>query len=169
MTWTNETDVSAYPWTRCWEKKTFDQSFVPKHEIFSFENCCLAKKEGQRQVVGTFHKFWGCVGNRNLQSVSKTFLYRKFFHYFAISYIENYFLHRKSFIIFPIYNLGQKAGDKWTKISKVGFSMECFTADFLRFFTKKCQNLAFGWTAGYSPSNPSISAIFWKFPNFLRS
>ena len=46
--------------------------------------------------------------------------------------------------------------------------MECFTADFLRFFTKKCQNLAFGWTAGYSLSNRSISGSFWKFPNFLR-
>ena len=67
------------------------------------------------------------------------------------------------------YNLGQKVGDKLTKLSKVGFSMECFTADFLQFFTKKCQNLAFGWTTGYSPSNPSISGIFWKFPNFLRS
>ena len=47
--------------------------------------------------------------------------------------------------------------------------MECFTAGFLEFFTKKFQNLAFGWTTGYSPSDPSISGIFWKFPNFLRS
>ena len=45
--------------------------------------------------------------------------------------------------------------------------MECFTADFLRFFTDKRQNLALGWTAGYSPSNPSISGILLKFPNFL--
>ena len=28
-------------------------------------------------------------------------------------------------------NLGQKVGEKFTKLSKVGFSMECFTADFL--------------------------------------
>ena len=68
-----------------------------------------------------------------------------------------------------IYNLGQKIGDKFTKFSKIGFSMECFTAGFLQLFTKKLQNLAFGWTAGYSPSNPSISGIFLKFPNFLRS
>ena len=47
--------------------------------------------------------------------------------------------------------------------------MECFTADFLQFFTKKCQNLALDLTAGYLPSNPSISGIFLKFPNFLRS
>ena len=47
--------------------------------------------------------------------------------------------------------------------------MECFTADFLEFFIKKPQNLAFGWTAGYSQSNPSISQIFLKFPNLLRS
>ena len=39
-------------------------------------------------------------------------------------------------------NLGQKVGDKLTKLSKIGFSMEWFTADFLQFFTKKCQNLA---------------------------
>ena len=51
-------------------------------------------------------------------------------------------------------------------------SMECFTADFLQFLTKKCQNcqnLAFGGTAGYLQLNPSISRIFLKFPNFLRS
>ena len=27
--------------------------------------------------------------------------------------------------------------------------MQCFTADILRFFTEKRQNLAFGWAAGY--------------------
>ena len=37
--------------------------------------------------------------------------------------------------------------------------MECFTADILQSFTEKRQNLAFGWTTGYSPSNPSISGI----------
>ena len=68
-----------------------------------------------------------------------------------------------------IYNLGQKIGDKFTKLRKIGFSMECVTADFLQFFTKKRQNLAFGWPAGNSPSNPSILGIFFKFPNFLRS
>ena len=67
-----------------------------------------------------------------------------------------------------VYNLGQKIGDKFTKSSKIGFSMECFTADFLQFFTEKGQNLAFGWMAGYLPSNPSISGIFLKFTNFLR-
>ena len=68
------------------------------------------------------------------------------------------------------YNLGQKVEDKFTKLSKIDFSIECFTADFfLRFFTKKRQNLAFGWTVGYLPSNPSISGIFLKFPNVLRS
>ena len=49
------------------------------------------------------------------------------------------------------YNLGQKVGDKFTKLSKIGFSMECFTADF--------QNLAFGWTPGYSPSNPRLRSF----------
>ena len=67
------------------------------------------------------------------------------------------------------YNLGQDVADKFTKLSKIGFSIDCFTADCLRLFTVKRQNLAFGWTTGYSPSNPSISGIFLKFPNFLRS
>ena len=40
--------------------------------------------------------------------------------------------------------------------------MECFTADFLRVFTGKRENLA-----GYLPSNPSVSRIFLKLPNFL--
>ena len=35
-------------------------------------------------------------------------------------------------------------GDKLTNLSKIGFSMECFTADFWRFFTKKRQKMAFG-------------------------
>ena len=61
------------------------------------------------------------------------------------------------------YNLGQKVGDKLTKLGKIGFSTKCFTADFLRFFNKKRQNLAFGWTTGYSQSNPSIAGIFLKF------
>ena len=46
--------------------------------------------------------------------------------------------------------------------------MECFTVDFLQFFTKNRQNLVFGWKAGYSPSNPSVSRIFLKFPNFVN-
>ena len=68
-----------------------------------------------------------------------------------------------------LYNLRQKVGDKFTKLSKIGFSMECFTADFMRYFTECCQNLAFLWAAGYSPSKSSISGISLKFPNFLRS
>ena len=57
MTWTNQADVSACSWTHL-EKITFNQSFVFKHQIFSFENCCLDKKR-RSKVVGTFQKFWG--------------------------------------------------------------------------------------------------------------
>ena len=66
-------------------------------------------------------------------------------------------------------NLGQKVVDKFIKLSKIGFSMKCFTADILQLFTEQRQNLAFRWPVEYSPSNPSISGIFLKFPNFLRS
>ena len=51
-------------------------------------------------------------------------------------------------------NLGQKVGEKLTKLSKIGFSMECFAVDILQIFTKKRQNLAFELVAGYSLSTP---------------
>ena len=40
--------------------------------------------------------------------------------------------------------LGQKGREKFTKLSEMGFSMECFTAYFLQFLTKPRQNLTFG-------------------------
>ena len=45
--------------------------------------------------------------------------------------------------------LGQKVGDKFTKLSKIAFSMEFFTTNILQFFNEKRQNLTFGFTAGY--------------------
>ena len=69
MTCTNQTDVSAYPWTR-WEKITFNQSFFSKTQIFSFENCCLGEKR-RSKVVGTFHKFWSW-GTETFSEQSKT-------------------------------------------------------------------------------------------------
>ena len=35
------------------------------------------------------------------------------------------------------YNLEQGLGDKFTKLRKIGFSMDLFTADFLRLFSEK--------------------------------
>ena len=67
------------------------------------------------------------------------------------------------------YNLGQRVRDKLRKLIKIDFSMEWLTADLLLFFTEKRQNLAFGCTVGYSPSNPSISRIFLNLPNFRTS
>ena len=56
---TNQTVVSAHPWTH-WEKLTFDQSFVSKqHQLIKFFHLRIvnkAKKEGQRSW-GTFRKF----------------------------------------------------------------------------------------------------------------
>ena len=63
----------------------------------------------------------------------------------------------------------KKVVNKFTKLSKIGFCMECFTAGFLCVFHKKHQNLAFGYLARYSPSNSGIPTTFLKFPNFLRS
>ena len=59
---------------------------------------------------------------------------------------------------------------KFTKLSKISFSMQCFTADFCSWFSQhKYQNLTFGWLTGCVLSNPSISGIFLKLPHFLRS
>ena len=62
------------------------------------------------------------------------------------------------------YNPGQDIVDKLTKLSKMGFSMECFTDDFIFI----CQDLSLGWPAACSSSIPSISDIFLEFHNFLR-
>ena len=52
------------------------------------------------------------------------------------------------------YNRGQKIGDKFTKLSKIGFSMECFTADFLQFFYQKPSKFGIwvdGWVLAIKP------------------
>ena len=47
----------AHPWTH-WEKLTFNQSFVSKHQFFLLENCCIDnKKEGQKSW-GHLENFW---------------------------------------------------------------------------------------------------------------
>ena len=61
----------------------------------------------------------------------------------------------------------------WRQIHKIKrnrFFYGMFSVDFLQLFTKIRQILALGWTAGYSPSNPSVSGIFLKSNNdFLKS
>ena len=57
MTCTNQRGVSEYLWT-CWEKLTFDQSFVLERQFFSFENYRLGKKR-RLKVEGIFRKFGG--------------------------------------------------------------------------------------------------------------
>ena len=46
------------------------------------------------------------------------------------------------------YNLGQKVGEKFTKLSKTSFSMKCFAAAFLHFFLQKTSKLGF-WVGGW--------------------
>ena len=47
-----------------------------------------------------------------------------------------------------LYNLGQEVVDKFTKLSKTVFSMECFTADFLRFFPENVKIWLLGGRLG---------------------
>ena len=67
------------------------------------------------------------------------------------------------------YNLGQKVADEFTKLSKIGFFMECFAAGFLQFFTERHQNLAFEWLGGFLPPNPRISRISLRSKVLSRS
>ena len=67
------------------------------------------------------------------------------------------------------YNLGQRVVDKFTKLSKIDFSVGMFLNWFFAIFYRKASKFGLwvdGWILG---SNPSISGIFLKFPNFLRS
>ena len=53
-------------------------------------------------------------------------------------------------------NLGPKVGDKFKKLSKIGFSMECFTADFLQFFLPKNVKISIwvdGWVLAIKPKH----------------
>ena len=61
--------ISVYNWTY-WEKLTFDHSFISKHQVFSFENCCLGKKIWSN-VMGTFKHFLGW-GAETFKDQSKT-------------------------------------------------------------------------------------------------
>ena len=51
----------------------------------------------------------------------------------------------------------------FSQLSKMFFSMECFLADSLRFFSTNVKI----WSAGYSPSDASILRNYLKFPNVL--
>ena len=50
-------------------------------------------------------------------------------------------------LLFCAYNLGQKVGDKFTKLSKIGFSMESFKADFFSVFYQKMSKFG-SWVDG---------------------
>ena len=61
--------ISVYTWT-CWKKLTFDHSFISKHQVFLFENCCLGKKRWSN-VMGTFKNLLGW-GAETFKDQSKT-------------------------------------------------------------------------------------------------
>ena len=47
----------AHPWTH-WEKLTFNQSLVSKHQFFLFENCCFDNKKAVQRSWGHLEIFW---------------------------------------------------------------------------------------------------------------
>ena len=63
-------------------------------------------------------------------------------------------------------SLGQNIVDKLMKLSKVDFSIECFTVDFLQFSRPTVKIYFLGWS-GCSPSVLSISWIYLIFTKFI--
>ena len=58
-------------------------------------------------------------------------------------------------------NHGQNIDDKITKLSKIGVSLECFTADFFLFYSTTVKTLLFGGRLG-------PSTYFKLFKDFLK-
>ena len=66
------------------------------------------------------------------------------------------------YLFIYIYSLEQKVVEKFTKLSKIGFSMECFAADFSQFSRTSVSKFAF-WVAGW------VLTIKYKhFRDFLK-
>ena len=69
---------------------------------------------------------------------------------------------------FRSYNLRQKIVDKFTKLSDIGFPLECFSTGFLRFSSTNVKICILGGQLGNRLQNPSNSGIILKrsFSNF---
>ena len=65
------------------------------------------------------------------------------------------------------YNFGQKIVDKFTKLSKTGFSMECFNADILQYSGTTVQIFLLG--GGLGTCHQAFLGLFLKVPKFLIS
>ena len=111
------------------------------------ENVKMNLKKIFMNLMGTlsYRLLWNCLIIKNLSRTLGTF--KTDLSLTLINSLQAFTNVSKT----SSYNLGQKVWDKLTKLSKTGFPMECFTADFLQLFPQKRQNLPFGWTAGFSP------------------
>ena len=66
-------------------------------------------------------------------------------------------------IILNFYNYEQKAVGKFQKLSTIDFCMEWFTANLLKFFTKKRQNLAIAWPSEIFVTQQLIRRLIYSF------
>ena len=60
-------------------------------------------------------------------------------------------------------NLGQKVGDKFTKLSKTGFPMECFTLIFCNFLQKTVKIWLLGGRLGTCHQIQTFQGFSWNF------
>ena len=80
--------------------------------------------------------------------------------------LPEYYDQKLTILKQPIYNFGQNILDKSTKL---GFSMEYFTAEFLQFWRTAVKIFLLGSRLVTLLSIPSISEISLKLSNFLSS
>ena len=99
--------------------------------------------------------------------------YLKLMNFFpnGISIFNNFFgfvAKRNQNKYFWSYNLRQKIVDKFTKLSDIGFPLECFSTGFLRFSSTNVKICILGGQLGNRLQNPSNSGIILKrsFSNF---
>ena len=110
-----------------------------------------------------------------ISRVLKQVEYVSFFIYIYQIYINTLILTVLSFTISACWNslqsifststghcsliLDQKVADKFTNLSKIDFSIECFTADFWWDITKDVNSKVSFWVVGRVLANPGISGI----------
>ena len=57
-------------------------------------------------------------------------------------------IFKKKYCVDKFYNHGQNIEEKFKELSKIGFSLECFTADFWHFSSTIVETSLLGWVAG---------------------
>ena len=75
----------------------------------------------------------------------------------------------RSFDKTEAYYHGQNIVDKFSYLSKIGVTLECFKGDFSQFSSTVVEIWLLGGRWRFSINSKVFVGIYWKFPNFLSS